>query len=115
MVAELQAGRKPDPKYGKIADQRSTHTNYLSAACRLPDVASLAQASAIGFEDVVGIMQGRCLMCHAAEPGWEGLHWPPKADVTHAMPPGNLKDMEPQERAATVEWFRRAGMQDPVQ
>jgi uncharacterized membrane protein len=20
-------------------------------------------------------------MCHAAEPGWEGLHWPPKGVV----------------------------------
>jgi uncharacterized membrane protein len=73
-------------------------------------------------------------MCHAAEPGWEGLHWPPKgvvleteaqiaqearriylqAGVTHAMPPGNLSYMEPEERAAIVEWFRRARAEDPV-
>jgi uncharacterized membrane protein len=208
VVADLKAGRKPDPKYGKIAKQRSTHNNYLT----LPVVflmlsnhyplvfatewnwviaslvflmgvtirhwfntkhartgnphwtwfvtvllflaiawlstapmravedearlqgAALVYASAEGFEDVVGIVQGRCSMCHAAEPGWEGLHWPPKgvvleteaqiahearriylqAGVTHAMPPGNLSYMEPQERAAIVEWFRRAGAEDPV-
>jgi uncharacterized membrane protein len=30
VVADLQAGRTPDPKYGKIAKQRSTHNNYLT-------------------------------------------------------------------------------------
>ncbi len=30
VVADLKAGRKPDPKYGKIAKQRSTHNNYLT-------------------------------------------------------------------------------------
>lgn len=30
VVADLVAGRKPDPKYGKIAKQRSTHNNYLT-------------------------------------------------------------------------------------
>ena len=30
VVADLQAGRVPDPKYGKIAKQRSTHNNYLT-------------------------------------------------------------------------------------
>jgi len=207
VVADLKAGRKPDPKYGKIAKQRSTHNNYLT----LPVVflmlsnhyplifatqwnwviaslvflmgvtirhwfntkharkgnphwtwfvtvvlflvvawlstapmrtvqgeamnrEALVYASATGFEDVVGIIQGRCSMCHAAEPGWEGLYWPPKgvvletpaqiaheakriylqAGVTHAMPPGNLSYMEPEERAAIVEWFRVAGAEDPV-
>ena len=208
VVADLKAGRKPDPKYGKIAKQRSTHNNYLT----LPVVflmlsnhyplvfatqwnwviaslvflmgvtirhwfntiharkgnphwtwgltvvlflliawlsiapmrgiegeaklegAALTYAAADGFEDVVGIVQGRCSMCHAAEPGWEGLHWPPKgvmletetqiahearriylqAGITHAMPPGNLSYMEPEERAAIVQWFRGAGIDDPV-
>lgn len=213
VVADLKAGRKPDPKYGKIAKQRSTHNNYLTlpvvflmlsnhyplvfatewnwviaslvflmgvtirhwfntkharkgnphwtwfvtvllflviawlstAPMRTGGVegeaqdasmnrAALVYASAPGFEDVVGIVQGRCSMCHAAEPGWEGLYWPPKgvvletpaqiahearriylqAGVSHAMPPGNLSYMEPQERAAIVEWFRKAGTQDPV-
>jgi hypothetical protein len=30
VVADLKAGRKPDPKYGKIAKQRSLHNNYLT-------------------------------------------------------------------------------------
>ncbi len=30
VVKDLIAGRKPDPKYGKIAKQRSTHNNYLT-------------------------------------------------------------------------------------
>ena len=76
----------------------------------------------------------RCSMCHAAEPGWDGIAWPPKgvkleteaeiahaakriylqAGVSHAMPPGNLSYMEPEERAAIVRWFRSAGAEDPV-
>ena len=90
---------------------------------------ALTYASAEGFDDVVGIVQGRCAMCHAAEPGWEGMLWPPKgvlletpaqiahearriylqAGVTHAMPPANLSYIEPEERAAIVRWFRGAG------
>jgi hypothetical protein len=30
VVGDLKAGRKPDPKYGKIAKLRSTHNNYLT-------------------------------------------------------------------------------------
>ena len=30
VVADLRAGRAPDPKYGKVAKQRSTHNNYLT-------------------------------------------------------------------------------------
>jgi uncharacterized membrane protein len=91
--------------------------------------AALTYASASGFEDVVNIVQGRCSMCHAAEPVWEGMYWPPKGVVletpgqiaqearriylqsglSHAMPPANLSYMEPAERAAIVEWFRSAG------
>jgi len=210
VVADLRAGRRPDPKYGKIAKQRSTHNNYLTlpviflmlsnhyplvfattwnwviaslvflmgvmirhwfntrharrgnphwtwgvtavlfliiawlstapmratasaaegeAVLRGP---ALAFASAEGFEAVVGIVQGRCSMCHAATPVWAGLHWPPKgvvleteaqiarearriflqSAVTHAMPPGNLSGMQPEERAAILRWFR--GVEDPV-
>jgi uncharacterized membrane protein len=209
VVADLKAGRKPDPKYGKIAKQRSTHNNYLTlpvvflmlsnhypmifatqwnwviaslvflmgvsirhwfntrharkgspwwtwgvtlalflliawlstAPMRtVPDPEAALQgealrlASAEGFEEVVGIVQGRCSMCHAAEPGWDGITWPPKgvvletegqiahearriylqAGVTHAMPPGNLSYMEPEERAAIVRWFQGGAAKDPV-
>ena len=203
VVADLMAGRAPDPKYGKIAKQRSTHNNYLTlpviflmlaahyplifatpynwliaslvflmgvtirhwfnskharngnkhwtwlatvliflaivwlstaptrqkpeeAALRGP---ALFYAAAPGFEAVTAIIQGRCAMCHAAEPGWEGVHWPPKgvmletpaqiaqaarriylqAGITHAMPPANLSFIEPQEREAIIRWFRAAG------
>ena len=90
---------------------------------------ALRYASADGFEDVSDIVLGRCAMCHAAEPAWEGIHRAPKsvmletpaqiaaqaqriylqAGVSHAMPPGNLSYMEPSERAAIVRWFRGAG------
>ena len=203
VVADLKAGRKPDPKYGKIAKQRSTHNNYLTLpviflmlsnhyplifatpynwliaslvflmgvtirhwfnskharkgnphwtwfvtavifiviawlssvpAQPQPDEAALkgpalTYASATGFDDVVGIVQGRCSMCHAAEPSWDGMVWPPKgvlletpgqiaaeakriylqAGISHAMPPANLTYIEPSERAAIVQWFRGAG------
>ena len=202
VVADLKAGRTPDPKYGKIAKQRSTHNNYLTlpvlflmlsnhyplvfatqynwiiaslvflmgvtirhwfnskharkgsphwtwfltallfliiawlstAPMRLPpeeaalNGAALTYASADGFDDVVSIVQGRCSMCHAAEPGYEGIYYAPKgvvletpsqiaheaqriymqAGITHAMPPANLSFIEPQERAAIVKWFRAA-------
>jgi uncharacterized membrane protein len=204
VVADLKAGRTPDPKYGKIAKQRSTHNNYLTlpvlflmlsnhyplvfatqwnwliasliflmgvtirhwfntqharkgspywtwAATAIlflivawlstaPMAAqpeeearlspeALRHASAPGFEEVTDIVMGRCSMCHAAEPVWDGMIWPPKgvvletpeqiaaearriylqAGISHAMPPGNLSYMEPDERAAIVRWFRAAG------
>jgi uncharacterized membrane protein len=89
---------------------------------------ALKYASAKGFDGVVSIIQGRCSMCHAAEPGFEGVYWPPKnvvletpaqiaaearriymqAGVTHAMPPANLSYMEPAEREAIILWFQAA-------
>ena len=205
VVADLKAGRKPDPKYGKIAKQRSTHNNYLTLpvlflmlsnhyplvfatpynwviACLvflmgvtirhwfnskharhgnphwtwvvtvvlfliiawLSSVRSdpvegeaavsgvAAQfAAAAGFEGVTSIVQGRCAMCHAAEPVWDGMLRAPKgvhletpaqiagaarriylqAGVSHAMPPGNLTYIELAERAQIVAWFRAAGVE----
>jgi uncharacterized membrane protein len=32
-----------------------------------------------------------------------------QSGISHAMPPANLSYMEPQERAAIIEWFRNAG------
>ncbi len=204
VVDDLKAGRAPDPKYGKIAKQRSTHNNYLTlpvlflmlsnhypmafashfnwliaslvflmgvtirhyfnsiharrgnptwtwaatvilfivvawlSTLKSPEAeaaeeaalsgAALRYAEAAGFEDVTDIVLGRCSMCHAAEPNWEGLYWAPKdvrldspeqvarnareiylqAGVSHAMPPANLSFMEEDERAAIVAWFRGA-------
>ncbi|AXC49293.1 cysteine desulfurase [Paracoccus suum] len=203
VVADLKAGRAPDPKYGKIAKLRSTHNNYLTlpvvflmlsnhyplafasrynwliaalvflmgvtirhffntkharkswpwwtwgvtailfAACvwlsalgtqRLPDdetalTATQARfAAAPGFDAVRDAVMGRCTMCHAAEPSWEGIVTAPRhlaldsdaaiaraardiyvqAGLTDAMPPANVSYMEPEERAAIREWFRAA-------
>lgn len=98
-----------------------------------PETATLSPAArryaaAPGFDEVTSIVQGRCAMCHAAEPGWPGLYWAPKgvlletpeqiaheapriyvqAGLTHAMPPANLSYIEPAERAAIRDWFRAA-------
>ena len=202
VVADLIAGRTPDPKYGKIAKLRSTHNNYLtlpvifmmlsnhyplafatdynwilaslvflmgvtirhwfntrharkgsptwtwaatvvlfliiawlstapmfraedSEQVRLTPVAEKF-AAASDFEDVSDIVMGRCSMCHAAEPAYDGIHWAPKgviletpaqianwareiyvqAGLSHAMPPANVSYIEPEERAKIVAWYR---------
>jgi uncharacterized membrane protein len=203
VVADLKAGRKPDPKYGKIAKQRSTHNNYLTLPVlflmlsnhyplvfataynwiiaslvflmgvtirhwfntrharrgsphwtwgvtvilflviawlstapmrNAPEEAALRGdalqfATATGFDDVTDIVIGHCSMCHAAEPVWEGLYWPPKgvvletpaqiahearriylqAGISQAMPPAHRVPMDDEARAAIVAWFRAAG------
>lgn len=202
VVADLQAGRTPDPKYGKIAKQRSTHNNYLTlpviflmlsthyplafatqynwiiaslvflmgvtirhyfntkharlgtpnwtwlvtvflfiavswlSSIQPPeeaetDAAALTPsqqkfASANGFQEVHDIVLGRCSMCHAQEPFYDGIHWAPKgvlleneaqivayakqiflqAGITHAMPPANVSFMEPYERKKIADWYR---------
>jgi uncharacterized membrane protein len=202
VVADLIAGRRPDPKYGKIAKQRSTHNNYLTLpviflmlsnhyplafasqwnwliaslvflmgvtirhwfnthharkgnphwtwavtalifllivwlstapmfrtdTAQAMTPAAQRFASADGFADVESIVLGRCSMCHAVEPTYEGIRWPPKgirlettaeiaaqareiflqAGLTHAMPPANISYIEPAERARIVAWYRGA-------
>ena len=205
VVADLKAGRTPDPKYGKIAKQRSTHNNYLtlpviflmlsnhnplafatefnwiiaslvflmgvtirhyfntmhaggalprwtwaattalffaiiwlssvgSSQRTEPDESAILTPSqqkftqADGFEDVTNTVLGRCSMCHAVEPSWDGMVWPPKGVVleterqvaqyardiylqagrTHAMPPANVSYMEDSERDLIVAWYETA-------
>ena len=204
VVPDLDAGRTPDPKYGKIAKLRSTHNNYLtlpvlfmmlsnhyplafatdynwaiaslvflmgvtirhwfnsrharrgspwwtwgatlalfllaawlSAAPGTPaadtEEAALPPAAerfaaAPGFEEVTGIVQGNCSMCHAAEPGFDGIARAPKgvmletpgqvaaharqiyiqSAVSHAMPPPSASFIEPEDRARIAEWYRAA-------
>ena len=203
VTADLIAGRKPDPKYGKIAKQRSLHNNYLTlpvlffmlsnhyplafatqfnwviAALVFPigvlirhyfnsvharkgnphwtflaafilfivivwlssvpkvltgETAMSAReakfASAADFGPVRDTVLGRCSMCHAAEPGYEGILRAPKgvmldsdsaiarhateiylqAGRSHAMPPGNVTEMTPDERRQIVTWFETARM-----
>ncbi|RJG43955.1 MULTISPECIES: urate hydroxylase PuuD [unclassified Mesorhizobium] len=202
VVADLIAGRKPDPKYGKIAKQRSLHNNYLTlpvlflmlsnhyplafgtqfswviaslvfiigvlirhyfnslharkgnptwtwlAAVILfiiiiwlstvpkiltgePKTAAAGEEVYIAsshFPAVRDTVLGRCSMCHAAEPVYEGVYQAPKGVIletdeaiaahareiylqagrSHAMPPGNVTAITPQERALLVSWFEEA-------
>ncbi|MCE8526363.1 urate hydroxylase PuuD [Ruegeria pomeroyi] len=205
VVADLMAGRAPDPKYGKIAKLRSTHNNYLTlpvlflmlsnhyplafatqynwiiaalvflmgvtirhyfnslhartgnptwtwlvtallflaiiwlstAPMHQPLEEAEAQpltateqrlAAAPGFDQAHDVVLGRCSMCHAREPVWEGILWAPKgvlletegdiarnaraiylqSGVSHAMPPANVTYMEPEDRAAIIAWYRAA-------
>jgi len=204
VVADLIAGRKPDPKYGKIAKQRSTHNNYLtlpviflmlsnhyplafateynwiiaslvflmgvtirhyfnSKHARSGDPTWTWLATAVlfilvmwlstvpkvlsgkpeeialnpredrlvmaeNFEEVRNTILGRCSMCHAEEPFWDGIHRAPKGIVleedhqivarareiylqagrSHAMPPGNVSFMEVEERRLISAWYEAA-------
>ena len=87
-------------------------------------------AAADGFDEAHDVVLGRCSMCHAREPVWEGILWAPKgvlleteadiarnaqqiylqAGVTHAMPPANVTYMEPEDRQAIIRWFRNVGL-----
>ena len=78
------------------------------------------------FEEVGYIVEGRCSMCHATEPLWDGIIAAPKnvyletsADilaqakaiylhsaVSHAMPPANITYMEVGERALIRRWYQ---------
>jgi uncharacterized membrane protein len=202
VVADLIAGRKPDPKYGKIAKQRSLHNNYLTlpvlflmlsnhyplafgtefnwviasivfligvlirhyfnslharkgnphwtwlAAAILfviiiwlstvPKVLTGEPVAASAFEQrlvasahfpaVRDTVMGRCAMCHAVEPSYEGIYHAPKGVVletdgaiaahareiylqagrSRAMPPANVTQISPKERALLVAWFEEA-------
>ncbi len=81
-----------------------------------------------GFEDVSLTVQGRCAMCHASAPSYPGIHVAPKgvmfetnediakhardiylqAAASHAMPPSNLSEIEPQERKLIAAWYEKA-------
>lgn len=85
-------------------------------------------SAAAGFEEAYDAVIGNCSMCHAREPVWEGLHWPPngvvletpgdvarhaeqiflQAGASHAMPPPNAVRMEDEARALIVAWYRAA-------
>ena len=78
-------------------------------------------------EEVQNVVLGRCSMCHAAEPMYEGIAVPPRgirldtpdqiarnqplivlqAALTHAMPPNNVTDITPEERALLRDWASR--------
>ncbi len=201
IIAELVAGRRPDPAWGKQGKIRSTHNNYLTlpvlflmlaphapltfstpyafvivamvlvagavirhfynvrhagggnrwwawlvAALCIWSALWISSASApIGRErlglaelpekvqaadvpkaptEVANIIQGRCAMCHAPAPSFEGIGIAPRgvlldtaeaiarnkplirmqAVLTHAMPPNNLTGITPDERRVLARW-----------
>ncbi|MFT5161077.1 MAG: putative membrane protein, partial [Paracoccaceae bacterium] len=203
VVKDLQEGRTPDAKYGKIAKLRSMHNNYLtlpiiflmlsnhyplafasdfnwiiaglvflmgvtirhyfntkharngnptwtwmatvilfilimwiSTRPLYQDVETVQDlpltkteqvfAGAIGFDEVQDIILGRCSICHAREPFYEGVHRPPNglllettkditkaakliyihAGITSAMPPANVTFIEDEERKKIIRWYR---------
>lgn len=201
VVADLIAGRKPNPALGAQAKQRSLHNNYLTLPVLFlmlsnhyplafatefnwviaslvfiigvmirhyfntvharkgnptwtwlvaailfiviiwlstvpkvltgePKAAAAAQVftASTHFPAVRDTVMGRCAMCHAAEPFYEGVHVAPKgvkldsdaaiadhakeiylqAGRSHAMPPGNVTYISPEERALLVTWFEEA-------
>ena len=191
VVADLIAGRTPDPRLGAQAKQRSLHNNYLTlpviflmianhyplafasqwnwlilaivlvmgalirhffntqhkgekepwwtwgaAALGLAAIVWLSAQPATpveeaavpeGYElaEVENVVLSRCSMCHAAEPLWEGIAVAPKGVMletqkqiiqharaiemqvlrTHAMPPGNITEIEPEERQLLAAWI----------
>ncbi len=75
--------------------------------------------------EVESVILSRCSMCHAAEPLWDGIVVPPKGVVletqeqirlqaraiglqavhTSAMPPGNITEIEDEERQVLAAWI----------
>jgi uncharacterized membrane protein len=86
----------------------------------------------VTFAQAEEVVLGRCSMCHTAEPVWEGIGVPPKhimldtperilahahdiylqAAHTHAMPPGNITEITPEERKILALWVE-AGAPGP--
>ena len=78
------------------------------------------------FDAAESAVLGRCSMCHAREPVWDGMLWAPKgvflettgdiarharqiyvqAAASHAMPPANITDMSEAERRDIQRWYR---------
>ena len=89
-------------------------------------------ASADHFDDAYSTIIGNCSMCHAREPVWNNMQWPPKgvvletksdvarhaeaiylqAGVSHAMPPPNAVQMDSEARATLVAWVQAARASD---
>jgi len=99
------------------------------AEARPPSPHEQKFTSAEGFDEAYRVVLGNCSMCHAREPVWEGLLWPPsgvvletesdvarhagqiflQAGVSRAMPPPNsISTMNDERRAVIVAWYRNA-------
>jgi len=89
-----------------------------------PRQTTTARASKPTFAQVEEIVTSRCSMCHASEPVWDGIVTAPKAVLldnsehirrnmrliarnaawSSAMPPGNVTEITPEERAVLAAW-----------
>ena len=85
-------------------------------------------ATAEGFAEAYETVIGNCSMCHAREPTWAGIRWPPKnvvletksdvasyaeqiylqAGLSRAMPPPNSILMNDASRKVIVSWVQSA-------
>ena len=109
-----------------FAPSSPTEDEDTSSIKLTPSEVRLTKAAA--FEEVSDIVMGRCAMCHATEPGWEGIHRAPKGVIletpnqvarhardiylqavrSHAMPPANVSFMEVAERLKIAAWYETA-------
>jgi uncharacterized membrane protein len=98
---------------------------WLSAAGPRTALGEMPAAGAVRFAQVEEIVITRCSMCHGETPGWPGIAAAPQGILldtpghirryarlielaalrSDAMPPGNLTDMTPAERAAIAAWI----------
>ena len=105
----------------------STVPKVLTGEAKMSRTAE-ALASSEHFPAVRDTVMGRCSMCHAQEPSYEGIYHAPKgvmlendaeiaehareiylnAGRSHAMPPGNVTQITPEERALLVAWYEGA-------
>ena len=97
-------------------------------ALGLPPLTSTAMAAPVPDvkvpEEVQNIVMGRCAMCHNPTPLYDGIAAPPRgilldspaeiarnkplilmqSVLTHAMPPNNITDISPEDRAVLKAW-----------
>jgi uncharacterized membrane protein len=83
VVADLIAGRRPDPKYGKIGKTRSTHNNYLTLPVLLMMVSNHYPMLTshphgwliVAFILVTGALVQHTLNRHEAGDEWQSYGW----------------------------------------
>jgi uncharacterized membrane protein len=104
----------------------SSGPKLVPGAATVPSPQAALMMQSPHFEAASNAVLTRCSMCHTAEPVWEGVLEAPKnvildtpvaianhahevaiqAGYSHAMPPGNVTEMTPEERAVIVQWAR---------
>ena len=123
---ERHAGRKGPWWVWALAAVLMAAILYLTGAGPRSGTAALpATTPAVSFAQVEKIVVSRCSMCHGPETAWPGIAAAPKgiflndeasirrharlieiaAVRSDAMPPGNITDISPQERAIIAAWL----------